>query len=263
MVRISLVVITLNEEKALGECLASARDLVDEILIVDSGSTDRTLEIARSFDARIILQPFLGYRLQKEFAMQQAAFDHVLALDADERLSSRLAERIRLVKARWTADGYTMNRLNFLGAHSLRHGGWYPDRKLRLFDRRKVILSGAEPHDRYDLVPGASSAWLQGDILHRTNADIADRVQTINRFSSKAAEDLHRRGQRGSIPRLLLKPAYRFVSEYLLQRGFLDGFAGYVIARTSAQYVFLREAKLLELQRGSPAETNHGSNHAS
>lgn len=255
MIRISLVVMTLNEEANLRDCLESARDLVEEMVVVDSGSTDATVAIAREMGARVIYQPFLGFRRQREFAIAQAVQDHILALDADERVSPRLAESIHRVRGHWIADGYVMNRLNFLGDQPLRHGGWYPDRKLRLFDRRKVRVEG-EIHEQFVLTNGSRPVPLEGDLLHRTNPDLSDRIRTINNFSTKAAEDLLSRGVSGSLFRVLVKPAFRFFGEYLLRRGFLDGFAGYVVARTSAQYVFLREAKLLEMQRlpANPSE---------
>lgn len=254
MIRISLVVMTLNEEATLRACLESARDLAEEMVVVDSGSSDATVAIATELGARVIHQPFLGFRRQREFAIARAGHDHVLALDADERVSPRLADSIRRVREQWTAEGYVMNRLNFLGDTPLYHGGWYPDRKLRLFDRRHVRVEG-EIHEQFVLTNGSRPLHLEGDLLHRTNPDLSDRIRTINAFSTKAAEDLQSRGVRGGLFRVLVKPAFRFFGEYLLRRGFLDGFAGYVVARTSAQYVFLREAKLLEMQRRHRTDT--------
>lgn len=249
MVKISLVVITFNEAHNIRRCLESARGIADEILVVDSVSTDQTTAIAESLGARVIIQPFLGYVGQKRFAIGQAVHPIVLSLDADEALSETLRQSILEVKSRWTRDCYSMNRLSNIGGRWIRHGGWYPDRKMRLFDRGKYEIAGIDPHDKFVPLSGASSSYLKGDILHYTNADINSRVHTVNRFSTVAAQAFYDRGKRGSWMRLLFKPFFRFFTEYFLRLGFLDGFYGFVIAKTSAQYVFLREGKLLEIQK--------------
>jgi glycosyltransferase involved in cell wall biosynthesis len=243
---ISLVVITFNEAYRIRECLESALGVADDVLVVDSLSTDGTPDMARAMGARVISQPFLGYIEQKAFAIREALHDRVLLLDADERLSKQLADSVQRVKRDWSADGYACNRLNHLGNQPLHHGGWYPDRKVRLFDRRKCQVGGVDPHDRIVMDEGTRTAHLQGDILHFTNKDLADRVATVNRFSTRAAAAMAARGQRGNIARLITKPAFRFFREYVLQCGFLDGLPGFLVAATSSQYVWLREAKLLE-----------------
>jgi glycosyltransferase involved in cell wall biosynthesis len=248
MVNISLVVITYNEADNIRRCLESAVGVVDEIVVVDSVSTDATVAIAESFGARVVVQPFLGYVAQKRLAISQALHPVVLSLDADEALSETLRMSILEVKANWVCDCYFMNRLSNIGGRWIRYGAWYPDRKMRLFDRGKYTLEGIDPHDKFVPVPGASSARLKGDILHYTNVDIAGRAATVNKFSTLAAKAFNERGKRGSWGRLLFKPFFRFVVEYFLRLGFLDGFYGFIIAMTSAQYVFLREAKLMELQ---------------
>ena len=253
MVKISLVVITFNEAQNIRRCLESANGIADEILIVDSISTDETTVIASSLGARVIAQPFLGYVGQKRYAIAQAIYPIVLSLDADEALSETLRQSILDAKANWKCDCYTMNRLSQIGGRWIRHGGWYPDRKMRLFDREKYEITGIDPHDKFVPSPGARSGHLKGDILHYTNADINSRVHTINRFSTVAAQAFYDRGKRGSWPRLLFKPLFRFFVEYFLRLGFLDGFYGFMIAKTSAQYVFLREGKLLEIQKSKVA----------
>ena len=250
---LSLVVITFNEAYRIRECLESARGVVDEVLVVDSLSTDGTPDIARSLGARVISQPFLGYVEQKALAIREAQHDRVLLLDADERLSDTLAASVQRTRSDWSADGYACNRLNHLGHNPLRHGGWYPDRKIRLFDRRKCHVGGIDPHDRIIMDEGTRTARLEGDLLHFTNKDLADRVATINRFSTRAAAALVARGKKGNLARLLAKPTFRFFREYVLQGGFLDGLAGFLVAGTSAQYVWLREAKLLESTHSKPA----------
>lgn len=247
--KISAVIITLNEAENLPRCLASITGLVDEVVVVDSLSTDDTITIAEAAGARVILQKFLGHREQKAFAIEQASNDFVLSLDADEALSPELQASINTVKESGTHDGYYVNRLNRLNGRWIHHGGWYPDRKMRLFDRRKYVMGGTNPHDRFDPAPGASTTRLSGDLLHYTNDDMDSRIITINKFSSIAAAAFYAEGKRGSWWRVLLKPGSRFISEFLLRSGWRDGYYGYYIAKTSAQYVWLREMKLLQLCR--------------
>lgn len=247
MVKISVVVMTLNEERNIGDCLDSVREIADDIYVVDSFSSDRTVEIARARAARVEQYPFEGHRQQRAYSIAQARYDYVLVIDADERLSDELRQSIQAVKRNWTADCYWCNRLSYFGGRWIRHGSWYPDRKMRLFDRRKYKIGGVNPHDRLEPAAGASEATLKGDLLHYTNEDIEDRARTVNKFSSIAAQAFHERGKRGSLARVIFKPFFRFFIEYFLRLGFLDGFYGYVIARTSAYYVFLRETKLRAL----------------
>lgn len=223
------------------------------MLVVDSHSTDRTVDIARSLGARVLTRTFSGYRSQKAWAIDQAVHDRILLLDADEALSPSLREQVIRLPDPWDADAYRMNRMSRLGDRWIRHGAWYPDRKVRLFDRRKVRVGGEDPHDRFEPEPGASVRSLKGDILHYTNESFESRVQSVNRLSGVAAGALYARGIRSSMLRMLIKPSLRFFKEFWWQRGFLDGYYGYFIAKTSAQYVFLREFKLWEHWRTGTA----------
>lgn len=252
MVKISVVIITLNEANNLPRCLESVDGLADEIIVVDSLSTDETVSIAEAAGAKVILQKFLGHRQQKAFAIENASSDYVLSLDADEALSPALKESILAAKQNWTHDGYYMNRLNRLNGQWIHHGGWYPDRKMRLFDRRKYVMAGTNPHDRFDPTPDAKTTRLKGDLLHYTNDDMDSRIVTINKFSSIAAKAFYEEGKRGSWLRVITKPGGRFFSEYFLRSGWRDGYYGYYIAKTSSQYVWLREMKLLQLSRTFP-----------
>lgn len=246
---ISLVVITYNEASNIARCLNSARSIVDEMLVVDSFSTDDTVAIAEREGARVIQHAFAGYIEQKRYAIEQARYDRVLLLDADEALDASLQTAILEVHSNWSHDCYSMNRMSTLGDRWIRHGAWYPDRKMRLFDRSQYEIVGTNPHDKFVPLPGASLRHLPGDILHYTNDGLADRVATINRFSTVAAGAYAQKGRRGNWFRVLFKPGLRFFAEFILKRGFLDGFYGYFIAKTAAQYVFLREMKLMEQQR--------------
>lgn len=249
MRKISLVVITYNEANNIERCIDSARSIVDEILIVDSFSEDNTRDLAKAKGAKVLTHAFAGYIEQKDYAIKQAKHDSILLLDADEALDQQLRNSIQDVREHWTHNCYRMNRLSNLGDQWIRHGAWYPDRKMRLFERNAYEVIGLNPHDKWVPKAGATLKHIKGDILHYTNSNLKDRVETINKFSSIAAQAFYEKGKKGNWLRILFKPALRFFSEYILKRGVLDGFYGFVIAKTSAQYVFLREVKLYDLGR--------------
>ncbi|MBK7342184.1 MAG: glycosyltransferase family 2 protein [Saprospiraceae bacterium] len=244
MPALSLVIITLNAEQHLADCLASSKDIVQEILVVDSGSTDRTVSIAESFGARVIQQPFLGFRDQKQFAVDQATHDHILVLDADEALSPELAASIRTAGEHWTADAWIVNRLNHFAGKPIRHGGWYPDRIVRLFDRRVCQYGPATIHEAIHIPPDLRVHNLTGELLHDAYQSREELFSKQRRYSQLAAEELIRKGKTGSWLRILVKPAYRFLKEFILELGFLDGRIGWIIASSSAAYVYWRESLL-------------------
>ena len=254
MKKISLVVITYNGGQDLQRCLESAKEVVDEIIALDSRSTDDSAALVRSFGGRVIEKEFSGYREQKVYAIGLAAHDLILSLDQDEWLSGELRQSILAAKADWKYDGYYCRRLNKFFGQWIHHGGWYPDRKLRLFDRRKIKMGGLDPHDAWQPVAGATTGRLHGNLLHLNKADLDDWNRTVVRYSTIAANSLAAAGKKGSLLRLLIKPPARFLNEYLFRRGFLDGLAGFFLAVTSAHYVFLREFKLLAIGRGGRDE---------
>lgn len=245
VVPLSVVVITFNEEANIARCLEAAQAVADELVVVDSFSTDRTVEICRQHGARVVQHAFEGYVEQKNYATAQARFEHVLQLDADEVLTAELCQSIRDAKANWQGGGYTLSRLtNYCGSW-VRHGGWYPDRKLRLYDRRLGRWEGLLLHERFELQLGQTIGALQGDALHYSYHSVEQHVTQLNRFTSIAADELWLRGQRRvTLFHLLLKPWWRFLHGYILRLGLLDGFAGLSIAAISAWGVFLKFAKL-------------------
>lgn len=246
---LSIVIITYNEELNIRRCLESVKDLADEIVVVDSGSLDGTVEICRSMGARVITQPFLGYIEQKNFATAQATHDWVLSLDADEALSPELLASIRKTMEHPTADGYTMNRLtNYCGTW-VRHGGWYPDVKLRLYNRQQGEWTGINPHDRYRLKLGSRMEYLHGDLLHYSYNTLSDHIKQIDRFSTIGALSMFNQGKRSSVPKLVYKPMARFMRHYIFKAGFLDGLTGVTIAILSAQAVYLKYLRLYYLQK--------------
>ncbi|MBX0291248.1 glycosyltransferase family 2 protein [Hymenobacter sp. HSC-4F20] len=245
-VPLSVVIITYNEERNIGRCLEAVRAVADEVVVVDSFSTDNTVAICGQYGAQVVQHAFEGYVQQKNFATAQARHDHVLQLDADEVLTEELRQSILQAKQNWQGAGYTLARLtNYCGSW-VRHGGWYPDRKLRLYDRRLGQWTGLLLHERYELTPGQPRPLpLTGDALHYSYDSVAQHVSQLNRFTSIAAEELWLRGKRRvSVFHLLLKPWWKFTHGYFLRLGFLDGFAGLSIAAISAWGVFLKFAKL-------------------
>ena len=240
----------MNEEKNIGRCLQSVKDIADEIVVVDSCSSDKTAEISKGFGVRFIVQPFLGYIEQKNFALESATHPHVLFLDADEALSPELRNAIEMEKSKgFPAAGYTMNRLSWFCDQWIRHGTWYPDKKLRLVLKSGAHWGGTNPHDKLELANGSAEEHLQGDLLHYTYYSLDEYILQGNKFSSIAAKAMYIQGRKAGYLNLIWNPFMAFVKCYILRAGFLDGFNGYIIARQSASQTFLKYAKLLQLKR--------------
>ncbi len=254
MVLLSVVIITFNEEANIARCLEALGGIGDEVLVVDSFSTDRTVEICRQHGARVIQNAFAGYVEQKNFATDQAQFDYVLQLDADEVLTDELRRSVMMAKNDWQHAAYALTRLtNYCGTW-VQHGGWYPDRKLRLYDRRLGRWQGLLLHEHYEVSAGQTTGQLAGDALHYSYSSIAQHVRQLNKFTSITAQELALQGQaRVSWLQLLGKPIWKFVHGYVFRLGFLDGFAGLSIAVISAAGVFLKFAKLKTGTQDAPA----------
>lgn len=250
MTPFSVVIITYNEEKNIGRCLESVKDVADEIIVVDSMSTDETKAICASYGVTFIEQPFLGYIEQKNFAMNSASHDHVLSLDADECLSSELKTSILTEKQNdFTFDCYRMNRLSSFCGQWIKHGTWYPDRKIRLINRKKGKWGGVNPHDKIVMNEGTSLKQLHGDILHYTYETIDQIMAQTNRFTTIQSKAMFERGKRSNVIKLVINPLAAFISGYIIKRGFLDGYNGFIIARFSSHATLAKYAKLLHLQR--------------
>lgn len=247
MIKLSAVIITFNEEKNIGRCLDSLKGIADDIVVVDSFSTDRTEEIAKAKGARFIKHKFEGHIEQKNFAATQAIYPHVLSLDADEALSDNLKESISAVKINWLCDGYYMNRLTNYCGRWITHSGWYPDRKLRLWDSRLGRWNGINPHDKYELNQGTKVGFLKGDILHYSYYSVEEHVRQSAYFSEIAAKAMHKKGKRAGISNLILNPLIKFAKLYFLQLGLLDGYAGFQIAKITARATFDKYKKLRRL----------------
>ncbi len=248
--RISAAIITQDEEANLGRCLASLRGVADEVVVVDSGSTDGTERIARDAGAVFVSQRWLGYGPQKNLAAERTAHGWVLSLDADEALSEPLRDAIlRLKAAGPRADAYEVSRLNWYCGRFLRHSGWYPDRKVRLWRKGAARWADASIHEVAEVAPGARVERLAGDLLHYTIRDRAQHLRTIERFTTLSAESLLREGRAGDAWKRFVSPAATFLRGYLLQAGFLDGRAGWDVCRLSAYATWLKYEKLRRLAR--------------
>ncbi|MEX2261572.1 MAG: glycosyltransferase family 2 protein [Bryobacteraceae bacterium] len=239
--KISATIITLNEERNIARAIESLR-CCDEIVVVDSGSIDRTAELAGKLGARVVECGWLGYAAQKNYATEQAQNDWILSLDADEALSESLEGEIwRLKKNGPQHDAYTMPRLaQYLGKWIL-HSGWYPDRKVRLYDRRKGEWEGDFVHESVRV--SGRVGHLEGNLLHFTCDSLSEHLKSMDRYTTLAAEELVSRGGKIRLSNLICSPAWTFARTYFLQRGFLDGVEGLAIAHMAALYTFLKYAK--------------------
>ncbi len=255
--KISATIIALNEERNLPRALESL-DCVDEVVVVDSGSTDGTMEIARRYGARVFSHPWPGYAAQKNYAAEQATHDWILSLDADEALSEALSAEIKKIKGsgaggRGPGDGdqgsampsgYRFPRLTqYLGRWIL-HGGWYPDYKLRLYNRSRGRWVGDYVHESVRVE--GPMVTLKAPLHHFTCSSLSEHVRTMDRYTTMAAKELRAGGYRAGLLRLWLAPPGAFFRTYLLEQGFRDGYHGFLIAAMAAWYVFLKYAKTRE-----------------
>ena len=244
MSSLSAVIITYNEEENIARCIRSLKEVSDQILVVDSYSEDRTVAIARSEGAEVLEHPFEGHIQQKNHAMEQARYDRILSLDADEALSPSAVRSILELKQGMEMDAYSFPRMTNYCGRWIRHCGWYPDRKLRLWDRRKGRWGGMNPHDRVIMQQGSRIADLDGDLLHYSFPTVWSHVETANKFSEIVAGELFRKGKRPNVLfHLILNPSFTFFKKYILQRGFQDGYYGFLVCVISSYYNFLKYAK--------------------
>ena len=249
MPQISVVIITFNEEKNIGRCIDSILPVADDIVVVDSFSTDKTKEIAVEKGCRFIEHKFEGHIEQKNWAITQAKYPHILSLDADEALSEALQKEVLAAKDTWDADAYYFNRLTNYCGKWIKHCGWYPDQKLRLWDSRKGVWGGTNPHDKFLLDSGTTQKHLKGDLLHYSYYTISQHVLQIEKFTSISAKEAVGNGKSMGIGGLLLKPVWKFIRDYFFRLGILDGYYGFVICKLSAFATFTKCLKMIELSK--------------
>lgn len=252
MLKISVAIITFNEEANIARCLESVKELADEIVVVDSLSTDQTRQIVMSYGAKCLTQPFLGYVAQKNFALAQTTHDWVLSLDADEALSEALQQELWQLKRNLpTADAYAMPRLtNYIGQW-IRHTDWYPDYKTRFFDKRKARWGGTSPHDIIVLDNTATLVKLRGDILHYSYYSTQQHLAQINRFTDIMAAEAVAHRRTAPLYKLFVNPLWKFVYSYFWRLGCLDGYKGFLVCAISAFATFIKYVKIRELQEKS------------
>ncbi|MCW5978926.1 MAG: glycosyltransferase family 2 protein [Bryobacteraceae bacterium] len=239
--KISATIITYNEQKNIARAIESLR-FCDEVVVVDSGSVDRTVEIADKLGARVLEHPWQGFARQKNFAAEEARFDWIFSLDADESLSEALEGEIWQIKKNGPQyDAYTVPRLaQYLGRWIL-HSGWYPDRKIRLYNRCKGRWTGNYVHERVEV--SGSVGHLESNLLHFTCDSLSQHLETMNRYTTLAAQQLAAEGVRIGWRHLLLDPPWTFFRSYVVNRGFLDGMEGLAIAYMAGLYNFIKYAK--------------------
>jgi glycosyltransferase involved in cell wall biosynthesis len=259
MSRLSVVIITFNEQDNIERCLLSIKDIADEILVIDSYSTDKTEKICEKHNVRFVRHKFEGHVEQKNWAFDQTTYHHVLSIDADEELSERLIESIKKVKKDWRYDGYYFNRLNNYCGKWIRFGGWYPDKKLRLVDKRKGSWGGINPHDKFELLNGEGKYHLKGNLLHYSYKSIPHHIQQINKYSDIFAMSHYKVGKKSSYINIIGNPTWKFFRNYFLRLGFLDGFSGLIVNFNVAYETFLKYVKLRQLNKYPKLKIKIGS----
>lgn len=251
MEKISVVIITKNEEKNIARCIESVRDVADEIIVVDSFSSDATKHICNTYNVRFIEHAFEGHIQQKNWAMEQARYNCILSLDADEALSPQLQKEIIAIKAKWLYDGYMFNRLtNYCGAW-IKHSGWYPDKKIRLFKKEKATWGGQNPHDIIVMAKNSTVQYVNHTILHYSFYSISQHLQQIDSFTTIASHEKYKKGENVTVVKIIIAPLLKFLKHYIIKAGFLDGFYGFVISMNSAHATFSKYVKLKQLQNNS------------
>lgn len=250
MPKLSVVIITFNEEKNIARCIQSVQQIADEIVVLDSFSKDKTKEICLSFGVKFFEHAFDGHIQQKNRAITYATNNHVLSLDADEALDDTLIKSILAVKENFSFDGYYMNRLTNYCGNWVRHCNWYPDKKLRLWDNTKGHWTGTNPHDKYELFEGdKKTGHLKGDILHYSINSIADHYKQVEYFTTIASKAYFSIGKKAPLYKLVINPIAKFIDHYILHLGFLDGKTGFLVSKISAYATYLKYKKLRMLYK--------------
>jgi glycosyltransferase involved in cell wall biosynthesis len=247
MSKISAVIITYNEEMFIGKCLASLEGVADEIVVVDSFSTDSTEEICKKYNVRFVKHAFEGFRDQKNYALKIATYRNILSLDADEALSDKLRESILAIKDNWKYDSYVFNRRNNYCGKWIQHSGWYPDRQLRLFQAEDGSWGELNLHERFILSNGASIGKLDGDLLHWPFSSVEDHLEKMGRYALIGAEEFHKAGRRANFLTPYIHGIWGFLRTYLINGGFLDGRNGLLICKLYGKSAYNKYKHLRQL----------------
>lgn len=248
--KVSGVVITYNEAQHIESCIRALQQVTDEIIVVDSFSRDNTPEICMNFGVKFFSHSYEGQVEQKNYALGKTQHDVVLAVDGDEVLSEELINSIHQEKVLgFPSAGYELNRLTNYSDYWIKHGGWYPDWKLRLWHKSKGSWQGQNPHDRVILNEGVKPKRLKGDILHYAFDSVSEHRARIENYASIGAKSMHSLGKKSNWFLVLFSPMWKFFRDYVIKGGFLDGKYGFIIARLSAKSKYLKYKKLLTLQQ--------------
>ncbi|MEO8415693.1 MAG: glycosyltransferase family 2 protein [Ginsengibacter sp.] len=254
MEKLSAMIITFNEEDNIGRCIDSLWQVADEIIVLDSYSTDNTIHIARKKGALITQGIFSGYVEQKNTALRLTTYNYVVSLDADEILSRKLVTSILREKFSFRYPAYFMNRYNNYCGKFIKHGLWYPNQKVRLFDKRIASWGGINPHDKIKLQENIHARFLQGDIIHYAYDSVDEHIRRNAELSTIAAYSLFESGKKKHWSKIILSPAWSFIHGYFLRLGFLDGYYGFVIATQTASQSFLKYQKLRRMVKQNKKE---------
>ncbi len=246
MDKISVTIIVLNEEKNIRDCLESVK-WADEIIVSDSGSTDRTVEICKEYGAKVKVEQWLGFGRQKNLCGDRAKNRWILNIDADERVTPGLAEEIRAALAGSPKAGYYIPRKNYFGDRWIRHCGWYPDYNLRLY--RKDAGRFLDRYVHESVAVNGPTGRLKNPLIHRTYDDVSDYLARMQRYSTLAAQEMLNQGRNAGITDILLRPPFTFFKMYVLQRGFLEGGTGVILSTLYAAYTLAKYAKLWEMKK--------------
>ena len=247
---LSVVIITFNEEQKIGQCLDSVKDIADEIIVVDSHSTDATEAICNRYGVKFFSQDWLGYSDQKNLADDLATCDLIFSIDADEALSEALTQSILAIKNQSVANrAFSMNRLmNYCGKW-IRHCGWYPDTKVRIFARGRAEWTGKKVHETLSLAEPTEIVHLSGDLLHYSFYTVEEHRKQNEKFAQLSAEEIAESGKKASVGKALIHTVWRFIRDYIFKGGFLDGCIGFTICKINASGVWLKYKKAIELSQ--------------
>jgi glycosyltransferase involved in cell wall biosynthesis len=251
MTPLSAIIITKNEEPNIGRCLDALAGLADEIIVVDSGSTDKTVEIAVAKGAKVVFRAFDNFRDQKNFGIAQASFPHIFSLDADEVPDETLRQSIISIKKYWVADGYRMKRLTNYAGKWIWHSGWYPDSKLRIIDTRLGNWAGKNPHEKMAFFAEKTpkTPLLDGNLLHFSFPTVESHWRKAEFYSSVGAKYLVEKGRKIWFIERFIHASAKWIKMFLFRRGFLDGRAGWTIARIGAWETFQKYKKAYFLRQ--------------
>ncbi len=251
MEKLSVVIITFNEERNIERCLKSVSKIADEIIVLDSYSTDATEKISKKYDVIFRQHKFDGHIQQKNRAVELATNNFVFSLDADEAPNETLISEIITIKENFEYDAYQFNRLTNYCGKWIKHSGWYPDKKLRIWNKNKGKWGGENPHDQVVMEKGTTLSYLKGDLLHYSYYSSHQHIAQINSFTEIGAAEAFKKGKNSNLAIIITKGIWKFIRDYFINLGILDGYYGFVICSLSAYATFIKYLKLRELIKNS------------